>query len=82
MGAEFNAFTDKEYCCIYADFIDENLPKCIELLLDIVCNPSFHNEHVKTEKNVVLEELSLILASLIEWPHYTASFLHKQKRTP
>jgi predicted Zn-dependent peptidase len=24
MGAEFNAFTDKEYCCIYADFIDEN----------------------------------------------------------
>ena len=27
MGAEFNAFTDKEYCCIYADFIDENLPQ-------------------------------------------------------
>ena len=60
MGAEFNAFTDKEYCCIYADFIDENLPKCIELLLDIVCNPSFHTEHVKTEKNIVLEEIKMM----------------------
>lgn len=60
MGAEFNAFTDKEYCCIYADFIDENLPGCMELLLDIICNPSFHPVHIKTEKRVILEEIRMI----------------------
>jgi predicted Zn-dependent peptidase len=60
MGAEFNAFTDKEYCCIYADFIDENLPRCIDLLLDIVCSPSFLTEHVKTEKRVILEEIKMM----------------------
>ncbi len=60
MGAEFNAFTDKENCCIYADFIDENLPECLELLLDIVSNPSFFIEHIKTEKKVVLEEIKMM----------------------
>jgi len=60
MGAEFNAFTDKENCCVYADFIDENLPECLELLLDIVCNPSFLTEHIKTEKKVVLEEIKMM----------------------
>lgn len=60
MGAEFNAFTDKENCCVYADFIDENLTECIELLLDIVCNPSFLTEHIKTEKKVVLEEIKMM----------------------
>jgi predicted Zn-dependent peptidase len=60
MGAEFNAFTDKEYCCIYSDFIDENLPECTELLLDIICSPSFLNEHIKTEKRVIFEEIKMM----------------------
>jgi predicted Zn-dependent peptidase len=60
MGAEFNAFTDKEYCCIYADFIDVNLPECMGLLLDIICNPSFHSPHIKTEKKVILEEIRMM----------------------
>ena len=60
MGAEFNAFTDKENCCIYADFIDTHLDKCIELLLDILINPSFLKEHIKTEKKVILEEIKMV----------------------
>lgn len=59
MGAEFNAYTDKENCCIYADFIDEHLGKSIELLFDIICNPLFLTEHIKTEKKVVLEEIKM-----------------------
>ncbi len=60
MGAEFNAYTDKENCCIYADFIDEHLEKSIELLFDIICNPLFLSEHIKTEKKVVLEEIKMV----------------------
>jgi len=59
MGAEFNAYTDKENCCVYADFIDEHLGKSIELLFDIICNPLFLTEHIKTEKKVVLEEIKM-----------------------
>ncbi len=60
MGAEFNAFTDKENCCIYADFIDTHLDKCTELLFDILMNPSFLNEHIKTEKKVIIEEIKMV----------------------
>jgi predicted Zn-dependent peptidase len=60
MGAEFNAYTDKENCCVYADFIDEHLEKSIELLFDIICNPLFLTEHIKTEKKVVLEEIKMV----------------------
>ncbi len=60
MGAEFNAFTDKENCCIYADFIDTHLDKCIELLFDILMNPSFLTEHIKTEKKVIIEEIKMV----------------------
>ncbi len=59
MGAEFNAYTDKENCCIYADFIDEHLEKSIELLFDIICNPLFLTEHIKTEKKVIMEEIKM-----------------------
>jgi predicted Zn-dependent peptidase len=60
MGAEFNAFTDKENCCVYADFIDTYIDKCIELLVDILLNPSFLTEHIKTEKKVILEEIKIV----------------------
>lgn len=59
IGAEYNAFTDKENCCIYADFIDTYLDDCTELLFDIFLNPSFLTEHVKTEKKVVIEEIKM-----------------------
>ncbi len=60
MGAEFNAFTDKENCCIYTDFIDTHLDKCMELLFDILINPSFINEHIKTEKKIIIEEIKMV----------------------
>ena len=60
MGAEFNAFTDKENTCIYADFIDTHLQRCLELLFDIVLNPSFLSENIKTEKKIIYEEIKMV----------------------
>jgi len=60
MGAEFNAFTDKENTCIYADFIDTHLQQCLELLFDIVLNPSFLSENIKTEKKIIYEEIKMV----------------------
>lgn len=59
IGAEYNAFTDKENCCIYADFIDTYLDDCTELLFDIFLSPSFLTEHIKTEKKVIIEEIKI-----------------------
>ena len=50
LGAEFNAFTDKENSCFYADFIDTHLGQCLEFLFDVITNPSFLIENIKLEK--------------------------------
>lgn len=60
IGAEFNAFTDKENTCVYADFLDTHLDQCVELLFDVVFNPSFLPENIKTEKKIVLEEIKMV----------------------
>jgi len=60
MGAEFNAFTGKEDCCVHADFIDNRLDNCTELLFDILTNPSFLTENIKTEKKVIIEEIKMV----------------------
>ncbi len=60
LGAEYNAFTDKENCCFYADFLDNHLDRCFDLLQDVVFNPSFLQENLKLEKRVVKEEIKTI----------------------
>ena len=60
VGADFNAFTDKENSCFYCDFIDTHLYKCTELLFDVVLNPSFLQENLDTEKNIILEEIKMV----------------------
>ncbi len=60
IGAEYNAFTDKENSCFYADFIDTNLEKCMELLFDIVFNPSFLSLNIDTEKKIIFEEIKMV----------------------
>jgi len=60
MGAEFNAFTDKENICIYADFLDTHLEQGVELLFDVTLNPSFLPENIKTEKKIIMEEIKMV----------------------
>ncbi len=58
LGAEFNAFTSKEYTCFYARFVDEKLKSALEVLADMVINSSFDEEAITTEREVVLEEIT------------------------
>lgn len=60
VGADFNAFTDKENSCFYCDFIDTHLDKCAELLFDVVLNPSFLLKNLDTEKKIILEEIKMV----------------------
>lgn len=52
-----NAMTNYPYVIYYGTLLGEDLKKGVELLSDIVLNPSFSNEGFKEEINVIKEEL-------------------------
>lgn len=57
LGAEFNAFTSKEYTCYYARFVNDKIEQALEILSDMVINSTFDQEAIDTEREVVIEEL-------------------------
>lgn len=59
LGAEINAFSSKEYTCYYIRVLDEYLERAFEVLADIVQNPAWRELDVDSERQVVLEEISL-----------------------
>ncbi len=59
LGAEFNAFTSKEFTCYYARMLDEHLPIGVEVLSDILLNSLLDEGHINSERQVVLEEIAM-----------------------
>lgn len=58
LGAEYNAFTSREYTCFYARFVDDKLKAALEILADMVINSTFAQEAINTEREVVIEEIA------------------------
>lgn len=58
LGAEFNAFTSREYTCFYTRLIDERLPQGFEILADMLVNSTFDHKDIVPERQVVLEEIA------------------------
>lgn len=59
VGGYLNAFTSSEYTCYYARCVDEQLGRALDVLSDMVLNPSFPEEEVEKEKKVVIEEMKM-----------------------
>ncbi len=59
IGGNLNAFTSKECTCFYVKVLDENMPKAVEMLADLVCNSKLDAEDIEREKGVILEEISM-----------------------
>lgn len=57
-GGHLNAFTSREYTCLYARTLDEHISTAIEILADIIKNSTFAD--LDKERNVVLEEIASI----------------------
>ncbi|MCL5992202.1 MAG: insulinase family protein [Bacteroidetes bacterium] len=60
IGAYLNAFTAKEFTCVYIRALKEHINKGFELLSDIVINPVFTERDLKNEKLVISEEINII----------------------
>ncbi|HEY3285069.1 MAG TPA: pitrilysin family protein [Armatimonadota bacterium] len=57
VGGLMDAFTDKEYTCFYVRLLSEHLPLALDVLSDMILNPSFDPQELEREKNVILEEI-------------------------
>lgn len=58
LGAEFNAFTSKEYTCYYARFVDDKLEDALSVLAEMVIDSKFKQDAINTEREVVIEEIA------------------------
>lgn len=59
MGAEFNAFTGKEYTAYYIKSASENLKQALEVLGEMVVKPRLEAEALEREKGVIIEEINM-----------------------
>jgi predicted Zn-dependent peptidase len=59
IGAEYNAFTGKEYTGYYAKASAEKLDTSLDVVFDIFLNSKFSEDEIKIEKGVIVEEINM-----------------------
>jgi predicted Zn-dependent peptidase len=59
VGGYLNAFTSSEYTCYFSRCLNTELDRALDVLSDMVLNPSFPEEEIQKEKNVVIEEMKM-----------------------
>lgn len=68
-GGEMNAFTAREMTAFYGITISETAATAMDMVGDIVANPLINEEDVRLEKEIVLQELSMIENEPDTWIH-------------
>ena len=58
-GGNLDAFTAKECVCFNVKVLDEHLGDAMDVLTDLVLNPSFNDSDVKKERSVIMEEIKM-----------------------
>lgn len=58
LGAEVNAHTDKDHTAFHIEGLPGDLPAFVELLADLVLNPSFPAEELERELRVIEQEFT------------------------
>jgi predicted Zn-dependent peptidase len=59
VGGEANAFSEKEFTCLFGRVLDRDLPMAAEILSDMLLNPLIAPEDIESERRVILEELAM-----------------------
>lgn len=60
-GGSLDAFTTKEAMCVYAQVLQDHRAVAFDLIGDMLSNSSFRDQHVSTERLVVLQEISDVM---------------------
>jgi len=59
-GGALDAFTAREYTSYQARVLDEDLPRALDVLTDLVRRPALRAEDLELERKVILEEISTV----------------------
>src|SRR4030042_5822230 len=59
IGADFNAFTDREYTGYYIKSASKHLPLLLDMLSDMVWNSKFDKAEIEKEGGGIIEELNM-----------------------
>jgi len=59
-GGALDAYTSRDYTSYQARVLDEDLPRALDVLTDVVRNPALRDADLDLERKVVLEEISLV----------------------
>jgi predicted Zn-dependent peptidase len=57
VGGDLNAATSSETTAYYARMLKDDVPLAIDVLADILANPSFDAEELEREKSVIVQEI-------------------------
>jgi len=59
MGGQLNAFTSKEYTCVYSRTLDEDIYSAMDIIFDMLFNSQMTAKDLDTERSVVIEEINM-----------------------
>jgi len=59
VGAQYNAFTSKEYTCYWTRLLDEDMAMGLDILGEMLQRPAFREGEIDSERNVVIEEINM-----------------------
>jgi predicted Zn-dependent peptidase len=69
VGGLANAYTSKEQVCLHAKVLDKHLPLVVDILTDIFLNSTFDPSEIDRERQVILQEISMIEDTPDEYVH-------------
>ncbi len=58
LGGLGNAFTTRENTCFHIKVLAEQLPRALDLIIDLGLHPRCHGEDLERERTVILEEIA------------------------
>ncbi len=61
LGGEISAYTTNETTCFFVKIIKKHFEKALEILSDILINPTFDQKLMKKESKIVLSEIKLVI---------------------
>ena len=59
MGGQLNAYTTKEYTCLYAQALESHIPAVVEIMADMLTSPKLDPADLLVERGVILEEIGM-----------------------
>lgn len=75
LGAQLNAYTSREHTVYYAKCMRQHLPRCLDILADILLHSSLGKREVERERSVILREMEEIAQNMQE---VTFDILHEK----